>query len=430
MPLLMHCRDVQPGMALWEPLMCEGQVLLTAGQAISASAVDTLNRRCPDELVLVADERLDEATEFESNVQDRCVAQTLCHKLRSVLAEVYDRFESSKHPQVGENDIGKVRDEIVEVMQYLRFHHVSSLHLPPCTSQATFLTDHLANVVYTSLVFGGSIRSYVQSERQRLSKAPLRAKHLADLSSLALGAAFLDVGMLPRRELYASEGPLTPAQRDAVRHHCDTGVDMMPASFSSLGRMIIRSHHEKADGTGYPEGVDIRNLHVFLRITHIADAFNACTSPRIFPEAGSIAAMAWRMSRGFERHAYDPTLTAIFLDLIRPFPVGARVQLTDGRSAIVVRRQRGQPFHPVVLIAFDDQDQPIDPPIGPIALATEAGLGIRSIDGEDLGFIYGRRGCLPPPALATDSLLGVLYGLPEMAQAVTPARCQQPAEEQ
>ena len=401
--------------------MFEGQVLLTAGRALTATAVDTLHRRCPDELVRIADARLDNAAEFESNVQDRCVAHTVCHKLRSLLADVYERFESSAHTQVGENDIAKVRGEIAEVMQYLRFHHVSTLQLQPCTSRATFLTDHLANVVYTSLVFGGSIRSYVESERQRLSKAPLRAKHLADLSSLALGAAFLDIGMWPLRALYASEGPITPAQRDAVRHHCDAGVEMMPVSFSSLGRMIIRSHHETADGTGYPEGVDVRNLHVFLRITHIADAFNACTSPRIFPEAGSIPAMAWRMSRGFEQYGYDPTLTAIFLDLIRPFPVGARVQLTDGRGAIVVRRERGEPFHPVVLIAFDDQDQPIDPPIGPIALATEAGFGIRSIDGEDLGFIYGRRGCLPPSTLAADSILGALYGLPEAAHVVTPS---------
>jgi hypothetical protein len=401
-------------MTLWEPLMFEGRVLLTAGRALHAAEAATLHRRCPDTLVRVADPRLDQAAEFENEIEDGCVAQTVCHRLRSLLAGVFGRFESSEHPQVSENDIGKVRAAVAEVMQYLKFHHVSSLLLPPCTSPATFLTDHLANVMYTSLVFGSSVRSYITSERQRLSKAPLLPKHLSDLSSLALGAAFLDIGMTPLRSLYQTDDPLSPAQRDAVREHCASGSEMMPVSFSSLGRMMIRSHHEKADGTGYPDGIDGSKLHVFLRIAHIADAFNARTSRQVFKEAGSIVSTAWRMSRGAEQYGYDPFLVPIFLDLIRPFPVGSRVQLTDGRGAVVVRHERGQPFHPVVLIAFDDQDRPIDPPKGPIALAGEATLGIHRFEGEDLGYIYNGRKALPLPALAGDSLLATMYGLPEL----------------
>ena len=422
MPLLKQCAEIQPGMTLWEPFLFEGRVLLRPGRMLSASDVDTLHDRCPDEIVRIADDRLDGAAEFESDFEDRCVAQTVCHKLRSLLAGVYHRFESSEHPRVSENDIDNVRGEISKVMQYLRRYNVTSLQLPACISPATFLTDHLANVVYTSLVFGSSIRNYVTTERQRLSGAPLRPNHLRDLSSLALGAAFLDIGMVPLRQMYENTDVLTSAQRAAVRNHCVAGVELMPENFSPLARMIIRSHHESADGTGYPAGIYGSKLHVFQRITHIADAYNAFISGQVFPDAGSIVSTVWRMSQRAEQCGDDSFLMRIFLDLIRPFPVGARVQLTDGRGAIVVRRERGRPLHPVVLIAFDDQDKPIDPPIGPIALATEAGLGIRSIDGEDLGFMHGCPGCLPPPDLAADSLLGALYGLPEMAEVARPVR--------
>ena len=70
-----------------------------------------------------------------------------------------------------------------------------------------------------------------------------------------------------------------------MRAHPTLGVRILQQAegISPLSRAVVRSHHERWDGTGYPSGRRAREIHQFARIAAVADVFDALTSDRPVP---------------------------------------------------------------------------------------------------------------------------------------------------
>jgi hypothetical protein len=166
---------------------------------------------------------------------------------------------------------------------------------------------------------------------------------------------------------------------------------MLPYEIAPAARAIVRTHHENFDGTGYPSGLVADKIHVFSRIVRIADAYNAATAAHVYKEGRSPARALWEMSAGPYARFYDPVLMKVFTRLIQPFPIGAKLQLRDGRYAVVVRYNREDPFKPTVVIAFDVNGErlPNSKLEGPISLAERRDLRLQSFDDEQLSYLYG-----------------------------------------
>ena len=201
---------------------------------------------------------------------------------------------------------------------------------------------------------------------------------------------FCDLGMYPLKHLIYQDGPLTREERQAIRAHPIAGAGMLPEDFSPLARTIVRTHHENYDGTGYPNQLPGSQLHIFARIVRIADAFDAATALHVYRQAKSPARTLWEMLVGLYRRYYDPVLMKVFVQLIQPFPIGARLRLVDGRLAVVVRYNRRNPFLPTVVVAFDEYGEhlPHQDVEGPVELDEQYELRIHSYAGEELGYIY------------------------------------------
>jgi hypothetical protein len=75
--------------------------------------------------------------------------------------------------------------------------------------------------------------------------------------------------------------------------------------------------------------------------------------------------------------------------VIQPFPIGAKLGLADGRTAVVVRYNRKVPFQPNVVVAFDERGErlPADRLEGPMNVGEGNSLQLASYAGEDLGYI-------------------------------------------
>jgi len=124
--------------------------------------------------------------------------------------------------------------------------------------------------------------------------------------------------------------------------------------------MIVRTHHENCAGMGYPAGLRGDQQHIFTRIVRLCDAYETATAKRVYANAKSPARALWEMTAGDYRHYYDPVLTKMFGSLIQPFPIGAKLRLSDGRTAVIVRYNRKMPFHPHVIVAFDEKGRRLD----------------------------------------------------------------------
>lgn len=146
-----------------------------------------------------------------------------------------------------------------------------------------------------------------------------------------------DVGKIgiPDRILL-KPGTLIPEEFEVIKTHTTIGARILAGGRFALLRMaeeIALTHHERWDGTGYPQGLKGEAIPLPGRIVALADAFDALTSPRSYKKAQSVEAAVVAIKRGAGTQ-FDPRVVDAFL-LHTPEPWEARVRLqaTAGRSS-------------------------------------------------------------------------------------------------
>lgn len=135
-----------------------------------------------------------------------------------------------------------------------------------------------------------------------------------ELETLAMGAILHDIGKVGVRDkVLLKPGPLDEAEWELVRLHPTLGADIV-GKIEMLRDVAstIRSCRERWDGSGYPEGLAGDRIPLTARILAVADAFDACRSPRPYraalDERGSYEALRARAGTWF-----DPTLVDLFI---------------------------------------------------------------------------------------------------------------------
>jgi HD-GYP domain-containing protein (c-di-GMP phosphodiesterase class II) len=209
--------------------------------------------------------------------------------------------------------------------------------------------------------------------RPILGRDRLRAR----LGRLGLGLLLHDVGKLAiPSEILNKPEQLTDEETALVRGHPLVGLEMLPvARVSPLARTVVRSHHERWDGSGYPDGKAAEDIHEFARIASVADVYDAVTSERPYHPAAPPAAGV-RAIVGGAGTAFDPEVVSVFRRTVAPLPPGTEVELRDGRRGIVTEVTPERPGHPLVRLAFDRDGDAIEQlvigPVDPIDLVPEA----------------------------------------------------------
>lgn len=131
------------------------------------------------------------------------------------------------------------------------------------------------------------------------------------------GAAMHDVGKLGIPDsILLKPGRLSPGERRAMEQHTIIGERILAFADSpeiEAGRAIARSHHERWDGTGYPDGLAGTEIPLAARVCAVADVFDALTMDRVYrPALSNREATSILMSgRGSQ---FDPDVLQAFLD--------------------------------------------------------------------------------------------------------------------
>lgn len=158
-----------------------------------------------------------------------------------------------------------------------------------------------------------------------------------DLNRLGLAALFHDIGKIfIAKDILNKPSKLTKAEMHDMKKHSEYGYRYAKETFqlplhSSVG---IYQHHEKYDGTGYPEGASQDGISIFARIITIADSYDALTSDRTYRKA-ELASEAMEYIMAGSGTNFDPDLVFLFTRKVAAFPVGTYVQLSDGQVGIV-----------------------------------------------------------------------------------------------
>ncbi|NOQ30439.1 MAG: response regulator [Helicobacteraceae bacterium] len=111
-------------------------------------------------------------------------------------------------------------------------------------------------------------------------------------------------------------GKLTGEEFEIIKQHTVYGYDIFNKSKHELlktAALISHEHHEKWDGTGYPQGLSKEDIHIFGRITSLADVFDALSHDRVYKKAWEIEDVV-EYIKSESSKSFDPKLVELFLD--------------------------------------------------------------------------------------------------------------------
>lgn len=205
------------------------------------------------------------------------------------------------------------------------------------SSYDNYTYTHSVNVDIYSVILGIAL-GFTDDELRKLSQAAL----LHDIGKTCLPVEILN-----------KPGKLTPEEYEEIQKHCRYGYNLLKNNpdISSVTRNAILSHHENEDGSGYPRNLSADKIHKFAKIIHIADVYDALTTKRVYKDAMNPAdALEYLMAQADVQ--FNKEMVATFLQYIAPYPLGVTVELSNGKSAVVVQNHRDMLSRPKVRL-FD-----------------------------------------------------------------------------
>ena len=160
---------------------------------------------------------------------------------------------------------------------------------------------------------GGHVRRVARYALILADAADLDTLEQRDVERVAL---FHDVGKIDEAlfDIIHDDSKLTPAERDAIRTHPQRGADVLAplAAFYPVLSEGVVAHHERWDGSGYPNALRGEEIPLAARIVSIADAFDAMTFGRRYKSARSVNDAAQKLMDG-RGTQFDPDLIDLFL---------------------------------------------------------------------------------------------------------------------
>jgi len=233
------------------------------------------------------------------------------------------------------------------------------LALSDLAAADAYTMQHSIDVAAVGVMIG---RRHFRDHGRPTATGPRRTDDVEGyLRKLGVGLLLHDIGKLAVPESILNKpGPLDREEMDLMRMHPQFGLELVPGdTIGPLAKVVIRSHHERWNGTGYPHGIAGSDIHEFARIAAIADVFDAITSARPYaePAATHVGVSAILQGSG---SLYDPLIVESFRKVVAPFPPGSEIDLTDGRRGIVVSVPPRQLDLPLVRVAYGPDGERIE----------------------------------------------------------------------
>jgi HD-GYP domain-containing protein (c-di-GMP phosphodiesterase class II) len=174
------------------------------------------------------------------------------------------------------------------------------------------------------------------------------------LHQTIVGALLHDLGkILTPDEILHKPGRLTPEEFEVMKLHARHSRDIL-ATTEGIGELTVitaAQHHERLDGTGYPEGLKGDEISEYGRMVAISDVYDAITADRVYhkgmtPTQGLKKLLEWSGTH------LDPSLVKQFIRCLGLYPVGSLVLLESGRLGVVVEANESDQRLPTVRVMY------------------------------------------------------------------------------
>lgn len=326
--------SIRPGMQLSKSIYSdEGQLLIDNGVKFKKSIIEKLENYKIESVYIKWDR------EEESEVTEAIIEATKEEALTLLKQSIGD-IQSTKKLAI--DRIKKVVSDIIEELLSKKGTLVNLTSIRTIDDH-TFI--HSINVCILSLIMGFTLEYNTQQ-----------------LESLGTGSLLHDLGKVGiEPHILNKPGALTYGEHQIIKKHAIFGYEMIKnvEGLSEESICIIRDHHERYDGKGYPLGKRSTEIHEFARVVAICDVYDALTSNRVYrfgmpPHIG----VEYLISMG--GYQFDQNLVKTFIKHICLYPEGTLVELESGEKGVVIESNKIFPTRPVVKILFDQSGKKLN----------------------------------------------------------------------
>ncbi len=201
-----------------------------------------------------------------------------------------------------------------------------------------YLMEHSLNVSILMTIFA----KHLQLERNTIEQ-------------LALGAFLHDIGKIKvPSEILNKPAKLTPEEFEVIKSHVTLGINILKEipQMPDVIIDIVHKHHERLNGSGYPNNVLGENISQYSRMIAIVDSYDAMTAERVY-KAGMHPITAFKNLIKESPNAYDEDLVEKFISCLGVYPIGTLVKLTSGKLGLISKLNKNKPLQPFVRVFYN-----------------------------------------------------------------------------
>ena len=242
-------------------------------------------------------------------------------------------------------DVGEAKTLVGNLAENIVQNPTALLWLTQLKDRDEFTSIHAMNVSILALYFGRSL-----------------GLSMEQLQDLGLGALLHDIGKLKTPlSILNKPGKLSGFEFDEIKKHTVYGYDLLKEKKEVNEEVlrIVRGHHERLDGRGYPDGLQDDQISYLTKIVSIVDVYDAVTSKRSYGEDDT----PYNAINGIFKDRigrFDSALVEEFVKHIGVYPIGCVVELTTGHVGIVTSIADKHHLSPMVLLVLDRAKKPYD----------------------------------------------------------------------
>ncbi len=186
------------------------------------------------------------------------------------------------------------------------------------------------------------------------------------LNTLGIASILHDIGMIKvGRLILNKDDKLTDEEKEIIKSHPKLGFDILSETdgFTVEIPNIVLQHHERFDGTGYPNKISNEKIHIMSKIIGACDVYEALTSDRPYRKKFRKSdTVEYLLGTGDYYFNYD--IIQALINTIIIYPYGQWIELNTGEVGIVVENEEKSIFNirPRVMVYFNDKGSKIDKP--------------------------------------------------------------------
>ena len=262
----------------------------------------------------------------------------------AIARKARDNTRSYIDSMLAEAKMGKISDThkaklvVSELANSIVGSMDASMWLTQLKNRDEYTAIHSLNVCVLSITFGRAL-----------------GFKLDQLNELGLGALLHDIGkMQVPLEVLNKPGKLTAEEFEIMKSHPVKGYEILckDDNLSQEVLNIVKSHHERLSGKGYPDNLSEENISFYTKIVSITDVYDAVTSDRVYHD-GMTPHEALKKMYEWMPDNFDEDLIQAFIRTLGIYPVGSVVELMTGHIGLVVKLNEEQRLKPVVMLIMD-----------------------------------------------------------------------------